>query len=294
MTGRRASPAAEGPAADGPAGTGAREEVGLLAAWEGRGAPWWADRLSVATAEFHSRIGSTNDRAREIAAEGRSLPAIVVADRQWGGRGRRGRRWESDSPRGLWFTMARDGWTTGARTLPLRAGLAVARALEADAPDLRIGVKWPNDLVIRGRKLGGILCERAAGAVLVGIGLNLGHTADELPGVAPPATSLRVETGRRVARGAVLAGVADALGRVWERSGPRIPRSELDALAARSPLIGRPLSVSGVVRDSGKDVHPVESLAAVGLGLLSDGSLEIRDGNGERWSVIAGTVESWS
>lgn len=289
MTGQRASPAA-----DGPTGTGAREPGGLLSTWEGRDTPWWADRLSVAAAEFHSRIGSTNDRARELAGAGGALPAIVVADRQWGGRGRRGRRWESDTPKGLWFTIARHGWAAGTETLPLRAGLAVARALEADAPDLRIQVKWPNDLVVRHRKLGGILCERASGAMLVGIGLNLDHTEEELPGVVPPATSLRIETGLRLARGAVLAGVADALERVWERPGSTIPSSELEALEARSPLVGRPLSVSGVVRDSREGVRAVESLAAVGSSLLPDGSLEVRDDSGERWRVIAGTVESWS
>lgn len=265
-----------------------------LGSWEGRPAGAWARRLSVATAEFHARIGSTNDRAREVAAAASALPAIVVADRQGRGRGRRGRRWESDTPLGLWFTVARAGWTGGIGTLPLRTGLAVARALEAAAPNVRVQVKWPNDLLVGGRKLGGVLCEAAPGAVLVGIGLNLDHSADELPKVAPPATSLQLECGHEVSRGRVLACVADALTAVWERPGTDIPASELEALDARSPLRGRPLSVSGVVRDSREGARAVESLRAVARGLMPDGSLEIRGDDGTRLRLVAGTVESWS
>lgn len=270
------------------------EAAGPLGGWEGRPARAWARRLSVATAEFHARIGSTSDRAREVAAAARALPAIVVADRQGRGRGRRGRRWESDTPLGLWFTVARGGWQGGAGTLPLRTGLAVARALEEVVPNVRIQVKWPNDVLVGGRKLGGVLCEAARGAVLVGIGLNLNHSAGDLPEVAPPATSLRLECGHEVSRGRVLACVADALAAVWERPETDIPAAELEALDARSPLRGRPLSVSGVVRDSRDEVRAVESFGAVARGLMPDGSLAIRGDDGTRLRLIAGTVESWS
>ena len=266
----------------------------LLATWEGRAAETWTECLRVASAEFHARIASTSDRAKELADAGRPLPAIVVADRQWRGRGRRGRRWESDTPRGLWFTVAHGGWTAGVETLPLRAGLAVARALETVVPDVRVQIKWPNDLLIGGRKVGGILCERGSGAMLAGVGLNLDHREDQLPDVAPPATSLRLESGRRVGRGTVLARVVDALATVWNRPAARVPADELEALNARSALGTGPLSVSGVVRDSSQGPRAVEGFAAEAVGLRADGSLEVRDRAGRRWRVIAGTVESWS
>ena len=272
----------------------AQDARGVLGTWEGRAAGAWARRLSVATAEFHARIGSTSDRAREIAAAARALPAIVVADRQGRGRGRRGRRWESDTPLGLWFTMVRDGWSGGTGTLPLRVGLAVAGALEEIAPNVRIQIKWPNDILVGGRKLGGVLCETAHGAVLVGIGLNLNQSAADLPQVAPPVTSLGLQCGRELSRGRVLECAADALAPVWERPAADIPASELEALNARSPLRGRPLSVSGVVRDSREGVRAVESFRAVARGLKPDGSLEVRGDHGGRLRVVAGTVESWS
>ena len=274
--------------------TASPEPPTLLASWEGRPGSVWRERLGVATAEFHARTGSTSDRARRLVREGLHLPAIVVADRQAQGRGRRGRRWMSDTERGLWFTVAHHAGLVVPQVLPLRAGLAVAEALEAVAPSVRIQVKWPNDLAIGGRKLGGILCERVHEAVLVGIGLNLNHLPGELPAVTPPATSLRVEYGHPIHRGEVLAGAMDALGTVWTRPHEGIPASELDALNARSPLSGRPLSVSGVVRDSTRGPLTVEGLAAVGAGLLPDGSLEVRDRAGNRWRVIAGTVDTWS
>ena len=266
----------------------------LLASWEGRAAAEWAGRLGVATAELHSWIGSTSDRGRRLVQEGEALPAIVVADRQVRGRGRRGRRWASDSARGLWFTLVHDSSTWELDVLPLRAGLAVAVAVESVVPSVRIQVKWPNDLLVGGLKLGGVLCERVHDAVLVGIGLNLNHLPGELPAVTPPATSLRLECGHEVDRGEVLACAVDAMGTVWTRPAACIPAAELDALNARSPLSGRPLSVRGVVRDSTRGPLTVEALAATGAGVLPDGSLEVRDRAGKRWRVIAGTVESWS
>ena len=299
----------------------ARGSDGTLPRWEGRRAAEWADRLGAATVEFHDRIDSTSDQARRLVDDGRPLPALVVAERQARGRGRMGRRWESDTARGLWFTVAHgaggqgggeqgagghgagaDGRGSsgrvaqghGAGVLPLRAGLAVAVALEAVAPSVRIRVKWPNDLLVEGRKVGGILCERASGAVLVGVGLNLNHRAHELPEVTPPATSLRLESGRWQQRGQVLERALDALATVWKRPAARIPADELDALNARSALGGRPLSVSGVVRDSSRGPRAVEGFAAEAVGLRADGSLEVRDRAGRHWRVIAGTVENWS
>lgn len=266
--------------------------------WEGRSAPAWARRLGVATAEFHARIGSTSDRARVLLEEGRPLPAVVLADRQLAGRGRRGRSWASDNALGLWFTVARTSpGHAAAATLSLRVGLAVVRALDAIAPEVATQVKWPNDIVVAGHKLGGILCERARGAVLVGVGVNLNQTADRLPsGLSPPATSLLLRSGRPASRARVLEGLADLLGRVWSRPTAEIPDDELDALNARSALLGRELSVSGVVRHASGSESPrrVDALSATGDLLHADGTLEVRDEDGARLRVIAGSVESWS
>ena len=259
--------------------------------WEGRSAAQWARRFSVPTVEVHARIGSTNDRAMALARAGSPLPALVLADRQSAGRGRRGRRWISDTPLGLWITVARawEGGEVGA--LPLRVGLAAARAVEAVARGLRVDVKWPNDIFVDGRKLGGILCERADGIVLAGIGLNVNHNRRDLPlGLAPAPTSVLLESGRKTQRGRLLDAVMKTLAEVWARPGPSIPPAELRALEARSALRGRMLSVDGAVRRSSGHPRTARGLVATATGLQPDGTLGLKDQGGRRLTLIAGSI----
>jgi BirA family biotin operon repressor/biotin-[acetyl-CoA-carboxylase] ligase len=103
-------------------------------------------------------VHSTMDVLHDLAAEGAEAGTVVVADEQTGGRGSRGRGWRSP-PGGLWLSaLYRPGLAAGTELLSLRVGLAVAQAVEALATGLRVSIKWPNDLLLDGRKLGGILC----------------------------------------------------------------------------------------------------------------------------------------
>lgn len=259
--------------------------------WEGRSAVQWARRFSVPTVEVHPRIGSTSDRALALARAGSPLPVLVLADRQSAGRGRRGRRWISDTPLGLWFTVARawEGGEVGA--LSLRVGLAAARAVEMVARGLRVDVKWPNDLFVDGRKLGGILCERADGVVLAGIGLNVNQNRRDLPlGLAPAPTSVLLESGRTAQRGRLLDAVMKTLTEVWASPGSSIPPVELRALEARSALRGCMLSVDGAVRRSSGRPRTARGLVATATGLYPDGTLGLKDQGGRRLTLIAGSI----
>lgn len=259
--------------------------------WEGCSAAQWSRRFSVPTVEVHARIGSTSDRALALARAGSPLPALVLADRQSAGRGRRGRRWISDTPLGLWFTVARawEGGEVGA--LSLRVGLAAARAVEVVARGLRVDIKWPNDLFVDGRKLGGILCERADGIVLAGIGLNINHDRRDLPlGLAPAPTSVALESGRTMQRGRLLDAAMKTLADVWARPGPSIPPAELKALEARSALRDRMLTVDGAVRRSSGRPRTARGLVATATGLHPDGTLGLRDQSGRRLTLIAGSI----
>ncbi len=267
--------------------------------------------LDAATVEFHGRIASTSDRARELVREGAALPALVVAERQGRGRGRRGRRWESDTARGLWFTVVRGDLPAAADpVLPLRVGLALARALDvllsekfgalAEAPHPPtpplpppppLQVKWPNDLLIGRAKVAGILCERLRGAVLVGIGVNLNQRGSELPvGLTPPATSLRLASGFAFARESALAAIVHELRGLWSRPETRIPASELSELNARSALDGMPLSVTGAVRGPAGALRDVAALPATGASLHADGTLEVLDEGGSSLRLVAGSA----
>lgn len=121
-------------------------------------------------------VGSTQDEARRRFERS---PLLVTADHQTGGRGRSGRTWEP-AARAVAASLAfRPGWRESAwPVLPLVAGLA---AREAAGDEVRL--KWPNDLVVAGRKVGGVLSEAAEGVVVIGLGLNL-WWPDPIPGAA--------------------------------------------------------------------------------------------------------------
>jgi BirA family biotin operon repressor/biotin-[acetyl-CoA-carboxylase] ligase len=169
--------------------------------------------------EVHSTIGSTNDRAAALLAEGGEGVA-VVAEEQRAGRGRRGRSWTSPSGVNLLLSVGvrpaldarRAGW------LGMAAALAVHRAASSAVSAGAIGLKWPNDLVAADdRKVGGLLVDtalggdRVAGAV-IGIGLNVNWAVADMPDeIRPTATSLAELRGAAVDRAALLGTLLEAL-----------------------------------------------------------------------------------
>ena len=121
------------------------------------------------------RVGSTNARARELAGAGAPHGTLVTAAEQTAGRGRQGRQWVAPPGRALVLSLVLRRWS---RLLPLAAGVAVAEEAGAEAL-----VKWPNDVLVEGRKVAGILVEGrpAEGWMVVGIGVNVAVGPDDLP-----------------------------------------------------------------------------------------------------------------
>jgi BirA family biotin operon repressor/biotin-[acetyl-CoA-carboxylase] ligase len=190
---------------------------------------------------------------------GRGLPegAVAVADHQTAGRGRSGRAWE-DAPGTalLCSVLLRPGPGVAHPELSLVAGLATAEAIEA-AAGLRALVKWPNDVVLGGGKVAGVLLEAAAGEVACGIGVNV----DDAPPAADatlPATSLRAATGGRHDRAAVLAGLLEALERRyrdWLAGGLERVHGDLVArhfLRGRAVRVGDDRGRAGTIAPDGR------------------------------------------
>lgn len=180
---------------------------------------------------FFSTIGSTNDVASTIAASGEGEGAVVVADEQTAGRGRRGRAWFSPPGSGLYVSVvlaparARVDRTRAAMLLPLAAGVALAEAVDAMTA-LPVVLKWPNDLLVARRKLAGILAEAVSaaaapasragvGPVVLGYGINVGGMAYP-PELGDRATSLESELGRQVDRAPLWVETLAALSRRYE------------------------------------------------------------------------------
>ena len=144
--------------------------------------------------------------------------ATVVADEQTAGRGRLGRTWEAPAGRAILCSVVLRPrvpmplWPE----LSLVAGEAVAAALRVET-GVNASLRYPNDVVVAGRKLVGVLPEAASGRVVLGIGVNVNQTADELPRDTPnPPTSLRLEVGRELERAPLLAAILLELERGYD------------------------------------------------------------------------------
>ncbi len=186
--------------------------------------------------EWPESIVSTSDRLKALARGGAPEWTAVLAERQTGGRGREGRAWVSP-PGGLYLSVLLRPRFDKPGLLPLAAGLAVA---EASAElGVRAELKWPNDVLVSGRKLAGILSEAASGAagvewVVLGIGVNVALDAAKLPPeIAGTVTSLRAEGAPGASVPAVAAAVLARLGVCYDALGSR-PGSVVSAWRSRA------------------------------------------------------------
>jgi BirA family biotin operon repressor/biotin-[acetyl-CoA-carboxylase] ligase len=240
-------------------------------------------RPPAASAPAIVRLGaveSTQAVAFELAERGAADRTVVLADHQTAGRGRRGRAWNDEPGTGLLVSIVLRPRLALPR-LPLlsyAAAIAVAEALDGVAA-LRPTLKWPNDVLVRDRKIAGILLESRIGAaaatVVVGIGVNL--TQRRFPAeLEGRATSIALETGRTVEREPVLGALLGAFD-LWRG------RLEADGFApvrerwlALSETIGRRISVDG--------------RAGLAVDVDLEGALLLQDGSGLR-RVLAGPIE---
>jgi BirA family biotin operon repressor/biotin-[acetyl-CoA-carboxylase] ligase len=155
-----------------------------------------SDLLDLPRVEFLKQTTSTLDVAHRLGAEGAEAGTLVIADQQTAGRGRTGGKWSSAFEGGLWLTLIeRPSDTSGLEVLSLRVGLRAARALDRFATE-PVRLKWPNDLFVEEKKLGGILIEarwreQNLEWVAIGIGVNV-----VLPDDVPIAAALEPGTER--------------------------------------------------------------------------------------------------
>ena len=230
---------------------------------------------------YHEMVASTQYVAEQLACEGAAHGTVVIAETQSAGHGRLGREWFSPPGVNLYVTVILRP-VIALSTVPvlgLVAGVAMAEAIETVAPGIA-GVKWPNDLWLSGRKAGGALAQllnpvdERQPCVLLGIGLNLNLTSDQLPAdLNAIATSVLIETGKpcdRVAVAAALFARLDSRVREMQDAGfaPIAPVWE-----HYSVLTGRRITVfDGRVRQSGT----VKGIAPDGALLLEQGEGAVR------------------
>lgn len=224
-------------------------------------------------------IASTNDEARRLGLEGAPDGTVVVAEEQRGGRGRRGRSWTSP-PGGIYLSLLlRPGCHPAeAPRLTLCAAVAVAQALSAAG--VRARIKWPNDVLVEGRKVCGILLELVAREdwidfVVVGVGINANN-----PPPAEGGISLAEAVGAPVDRAALCRSVLACLDEVYAQFRAGRWPDILDRWRARCDTLGQAVRVTGTA----------EVWEGLAVDVDADGALVLALAGGGRRRVLAGDV----
>jgi BirA family transcriptional regulator, biotin operon repressor / biotin---[acetyl-CoA-carboxylase] ligase len=220
--------------------------------------------------------GSTNTDALAAARSGAPHGTVYFADEQTAGRGRGDHAWHSAAAQGLYISVLLRAALPGSRLplLPLAAGLAAAEAIRA-VSGLAVDLRWPNDLLLGERKTGGILAEAQTdvGVVsyaVIGIGINV-HQSRFQPGLATPATSLDIESGRYISRQELLVALLESLERETD--------ALLDSDGAKE-ILARVERASTWLRGRRVEVHGPQACAGTTDGLDENGFLLVRTSDG--------------
>lgn len=226
---------------------------------------------------------STMLDAARLAASGAASGTAITAEEQTAGKGRAGHSWHSEPHAGLYLTLIlRPNLPSSSLPLlTLATGLAVKEAVESIV-GVQADLKWPNDLLIEGRKAAGILLSFEASAVLAGIGINVNHTRFPAE-LAPLATSLRLAGRRELSREPLLVRTIEAVERHAALLASHGPSAILDAFShASSFVLNRHVTVD-------LDGRTLTGLTA---GLDPRGFLLLRTPTGELVTILAGGVRA--
>ncbi len=235
---------------------------------------------------FYSEIGSTNVQAKLDAENGAPQGALLVADMQTAGRGRRGRTWNSPAGINVYFTLILkpDYAPDKASMVTLLMALAVAEGIR-ETCGIEAGIKWPNDIVVNGRKVCGILTEMSVERefihyVVIGVGINVG-IQEFAPELIASATSLEAECGKSVSKAGLIANVMRAFEKYYEK------------FQSSTDLSGVLAEYNGLLVNRGREVRvldPKGEFQGVAQGINSTGELLVSMEDGSVSRIYAGEV----
>jgi len=224
--------------------------------------------LAGRTIDYFETIGST-----QTAAAGRPLGGIVLADEQTAGRGRHSHSWHSEPGTGIYLSIV----LQPSPVLTLALGLATAEAITSTT-GIACDLRWPNDILIGGKKAAGILVELVDDRAIGGIGINVNHTVFP-PGLAGEATSLRLQAGREFSRTEILLALLPAIDIFQALDKDAILRLFAQASSYAS---GRRVVV----------MQPGGVVEGVTAGLNPSGYLVVRKDDGTDTLILAGGVRA--
>lgn len=236
---------------------------------------------------YKEEVDSTNEVCKTLAEEGAVEGTVVIAEKQNAGKGRMGRRWHSPAGQGIWFSfILRPVMNPGdASKVTLMAAVAVATAIQ-QVTGIKAGIKWPNDILLEGRKLAGILTEMNAETdkinyLVIGIGINVCLQDEELPSeLRALAVSLAEEKGVNVSRTKLLAEILRQLDCLYKDFQKGIFTRIFSMWRDLSVTLNRTVTVKGL--------HYTEEGFAVDID--DTGALLLRDGQGNIKRIYSGDV----
>lgn len=250
-------------------------------------------RPDVGKNEIWESINSTNTRATELAAAGGANGTLVLARQQTAGRGRLGRQWVSPSDSGIYASFLLKPEANSLQnlaTITLAVGVAVARAIRTTA-GIEIGLKWVNDLVVDGKKLGGILCEMPASpagkSLIIGIGINVRFQEKDLPDdLKNRMVWLEKITSQPVDPNLVVAEIANQLEAIYDELLQGRAKNIMDEWREHSITLGKEIVASAgerTIQGKAIDIAPGGALivdTGAGNVELHAGEITIRNADG--------------
>lgn len=238
---------------------------------------------------YKAEMDSTNNKAKELAREGAKEGTLVIADCQTGGKGRLGRSWESPAGTGIWMSLILRPKILPqyASQLTLIAGLGMCEAIQ-EVTGLEAKIKWPNDIVVNGRKVCGILTEMHAemegiNYIVVGIGANVNMQI--FPDDLPHATSLLLEGGQEYSRKAIIQSFLKKF-EVDYNQYKQIP--SLESMRARYEK--QCITLHRKIKLLKKVEGSVTEVVAQAIGITNEGALKVRYEDQTMEEVVSGEV----
>ena len=238
------------------------------------------------TVECHKEISSTNVRAKQLGEESGLEGTIILAEEQLAGRGRRGREWISPPGKDIWMSLLlRPNLPAiNASMLTIVAALAVARGIDT-VTSLNTQIKWPNDIIIHGKKVCGILTEMSTDMeyinyVVVGIGINVNNRDFPIE-IREKATSLGIETSRDINRSILVGEICRRFEIYYDLF---MEKKDLSLLIEEynSSLVNRDREVIIIEED--------KECIKTAMGIDEQGALLVRDNQGSIERIISGEV----